>query len=119
MPEGRFFFLGYEFLTLYSFKKRKKRKKYIETRPFQKKITRLMEEFHDLASPRMGLKEASQVVKELNRKARGQANYLVLEQSQKRAQSLPDTLRAGFANGSEGGISGGQKLIRATMMSCL
>jgi group II intron reverse transcriptase/maturase len=72
MPEGSFNFLGYEFRTLYSWNKAKK---YIGTRPSQKTLKNLTEKIRKVTARNMGCLEISQVVKRVNRIARGWANY--------------------------------------------
>jgi group II intron reverse transcriptase/maturase len=75
MPEGKFVFLGYEFRTLFSWKKRTK---YIGIRPSQKAIKKLMVEVHNLTAANMGCKETSDVVKDLNQIVKGWAGYFKL-----------------------------------------
>jgi group II intron reverse transcriptase/maturase len=72
LPGGAFVFLGYEFRSLFSYKKRKQ---YMGARPSQKSINKVMENVHDRTTANKGLLSASTVVDELNQVIRGWTNY--------------------------------------------
>jgi group II intron reverse transcriptase/maturase len=72
VPEDRFIFLGHEFGWLYSFKKQKR---YIGVRPARKATTRIKQEIHDQTAANNGWMEVNDMVKALNSKLNGWANY--------------------------------------------
>lgn len=75
LPEGSFDFLGYTFTRCFS---TKTGRAYLGTRPSRKSIRRLVGEVSKLTSRRMLLLDAEEIVKSLNRKLIGWANYFCL-----------------------------------------
>lgn len=75
LPEGRFDFLGYTFERCYS---RKTGKTYLGTRPSKKSIARMVEAISAQTANRMTLLDAQELVRRLNRKLTGWANYFCL-----------------------------------------
>jgi group II intron reverse transcriptase/maturase len=75
VPEQYFDFLGYTFGRCYS---TKTGKAYIGTRPSKKSVKRMIESISEDTDRRLGWKDADAVVKQLNRKLVGWANYFRL-----------------------------------------
>jgi RNA-directed DNA polymerase len=75
IPRERFDFLGYTFGRCYS---RKDGHAYIGTRPSKKSIKRMVASISEVTDRRMGLLEAAEIVRQLNRKLTGWANYFCL-----------------------------------------
>lgn len=75
LPDGEFDFLGYTFGRRYS---SKTGRAYIATRPSKKSIKRMIESVHIQTSRDMGWLDAGEMVKRLNQKLGGWANYFNL-----------------------------------------
>jgi len=75
IPQEKFDFLGYTFSRCYS---TKTGKSYIGTRPSRKNISKVIKEISELTSRRMLLLDAETIVKAINRKLIGWANYFCL-----------------------------------------
>jgi group II intron reverse transcriptase/maturase len=75
IPRERFDFLGYTFGTCYS---RKDGHAYLGTRPSRKSVQRMVESISEVTHGRMGLLDAEEIVRRLNRKLTGWANYFCL-----------------------------------------
>jgi hypothetical protein len=85
VPAERFDFLGYTFGRCYS---TRTGKAYLGTWPSRKSISRLIATLHGQTARRMGLLEAEEVVKRLNRIMRGWANYFCSGPVYKAYQSI-------------------------------
>jgi RNA-directed DNA polymerase len=75
LPQERFDFLGYTFERCYS---RKTGRAYLGTRPSKKSIKRMVDSITEETSRSRTLLEAEEVVRRLNRKLTGWANYFSL-----------------------------------------
>jgi len=75
VPEQTFDFLGYTFGRCYS---PKTGRAYLGTRPSKRKIRKLCESLHELTGRRFYWLEAEELVKRLNRRLVGWANYFCL-----------------------------------------
>lgn len=75
LPDGEFDFLGYTFGRRYS---PKTGRAYIATRPSKKSIKRMIKSVHIQTSRDMGWLDAEEMVKRLNQKLGGWANYFNL-----------------------------------------
>ena len=75
IPRERFDFLGYTFGRCYS---RKDGRAYIGTRPSRKSIKRMVSSISEVTDRRMALLDAEEIVRRLNRKLTGWANYFCL-----------------------------------------
>lgn len=75
LPEESFDFLGYTFSRMYSYKKQKV---YIGTKPSKKSIKRMIEAIHIQTGKNTGWMEAGELVKTINQKLSGWANYFKL-----------------------------------------
>jgi group II intron reverse transcriptase/maturase len=75
MPEESFDFLGYTFGRLYSYRKRKS---YIGSKPSKKSIRRIIEEIRIQTGRSKYWMEAGEIVRIINRKLQGWANYFRL-----------------------------------------
>src|SRR4051794_32125294 len=75
VPEGQFDFLGYSFGRRYS---AKTKRAYIGAWPSKKSVQRMTAAIHEQTSRKMELLDADEMVKCLNRKLRGWANYFKL-----------------------------------------
>jgi hypothetical protein len=75
IPRERFDFLGYTFGRCYS---KKDGHAYIGTRPSKKSIKRMVASISDVTDSRMVLLDADEIVRRLNRKLVGWANYFCL-----------------------------------------
>ena len=75
VPTETFDFLGYTFGRCYS---PKTGRAYLGTRPAKKKVRKLCESISDQTSRRFFLLDAAEVVRRLNRRLRGWANYFKL-----------------------------------------
>jgi RNA-directed DNA polymerase len=72
LPQERFDFLGYTIGRCYS---RKTGKAYIGTRPAKKSVQRMVEHVRQVTDRKMAWLNAEEVVRQLNRKLEGWANY--------------------------------------------
>jgi RNA-directed DNA polymerase len=75
IPRERFDFLGYTFGRCYS---RQDGHAYIGTRPSKKSIQRMVARISEVTDRRMGLLDAEDIVRRLNRQLTGWANYFCL-----------------------------------------
>lgn len=87
VPKEHFDFLGYSFGRCYSLKTGRA---YLGTRPSKKSVARLVSSIHELTAIRMALLDADVLVKRLNSRLRGWANYFKLGLVNKAYQAVDE-----------------------------